>query len=419
MFFIILIYLIYEGDLIMQISKRVQALAMSPIRALTPYADAATAKGLKVYHLNIGQPDIVTPPAFFTALSDFKSDVLAYAPSEGIPELLDAIRGYYKKYDVELGRENILVTDGASEAIVFAFTALCDPGDEILIPEPFYANYNPFAESVSAVIVPITTKAEEGFHLPSRQVLESKISPRTKAIVLCHPGNPTGAIYTAEEMSMVADLARKHDFFIIADEVYREFVYDGIPYRSFASLKGVEDRVVIMDSISKRYSACGARVGCVISRNTEFIRQVLKLCQGRTSAPTMDQIGAVALYGTPQSYLDDVRTEYQKRRDTLYRALKSMPGVICEEPKGAFYAVVKLPVDDAERFIIWMLREFEVNGETVMAAPAEGFYATPGLGKDEVRLAYVLKNEDLVRAMDVLRQGLLAYPGRVESIPAK
>ncbi len=403
----------------MEFSRRIMQMQASPIRRLIPYAEEAKRKGRKVFHLNIGQPDIVTPPSFFEALRDFRNDVLAYAPSEGIPELLDAIRGYYKKYDVELGRENILVTDGASEAIVFTFTALCDPGDEILIPEPFYANYNPFAESVSAVIVPITTKAEEGFHLPSRQVLESKISPRTKAIVLCHPGNPTGAIYTAEEMSMVADLARKHDFFIIADEVYREFVYDGIPYRSFASLKGVEDRVVIMDSISKRYSACGARVGCVISRNTEFIRQVLKLCQGRTSAPTMDQIGAVALYGTPQSYLDDVRTEYQKRRDTLYRALKSMPGVICEEPKGAFYAVVKLPVDDAERFIIWMLREFEVNGETVMAAPAEGFYATPGLGKDEVRLAYVLKNEDLVRAMDVLRQGLLAYPGRVESITAK
>ncbi len=403
----------------MKFSRRIMQMQASPIRRLIPYAEEAKRKGRKVFHLNIGQPDIVTPPSFFEALSDFKSDVLAYAPSEGIPELLDAIRGYYRKYDVELGRENILVTDGASEAIVFAFTALCDPGDEILIPEPFYANYNPFAESVSAVIVPITTKAEEGFHLPSRQVLESKISPRTKAIVLCHPGNPTGAIYTAEEMAMVADLAKKHDFFIIADEVYREFVYDGIPYRSFATLKGVEDRVVIMDSISKRYSACGARVGCVISRNTEFIRQVLKLCQGRTSAPTMDQIGTVALYGTPQSYLDDVRTEYQKRRDTLYRALKSMPGVICEEPKGAFYAVVKLPVDDAERFIIWMLREFEVNGETVMAAPAEGFYATPGLGKDEVRLAYVLKNEDLVRAMDVLRQGLLAYPGRIESIPAK
>ena len=402
----------------MEFSQRILNMQASPIRRLIPYAEEAKRKGRKVYHLNIGQPDIVTPPPFFEALRDFRSSVLAYAPSEGIPELIDAIRGYYRKYDVELERRHILVTDGASEAIVFAFTAMCDPGDEILIPEPFYANYNPFAESVSARIVPITTRAEEGFHLPPAQAIEAKITPRTKAIVLCHPGNPTGTIYTREEMEMVAELAAKHDFFIVADEVYREFVYDGVPYRSFASFEEIGDRVVIMDSISKRYSACGARVGCLISRNAEFVHQVLKLCQGRTSAPTMDQIGAVALYGTPQGYLDDVRTEYQRRRDTMYHALKSMPGVVCEEPKGAFYAVVKLPVDDAERFIIWMLREFDVNGETVMAAPAEGFYATPGLGKDEVRLAYVLKNEDLIRAMDVLRQGLLAYPGRTGPVVA-
>lgn len=402
----------------MELSKRIREMQASPIRRFIPYADGAKEKGKKVYHLNIGQPDIKTPPAFFEAVRCFRPEVLAYGPSAGDGKLIGAILRYYGEYGMEFCREEVLITYGASEAIVYAFTALCDPGDEIIIPEPFYANYIPFAQSVSASVVPITTRAEEGFHLPPREEIEKKITPRTKAMLLCHPGNPTGTVYTREEMELVAELAEKHDYFIVADEVYREFVYDGLEYVSFGNLKDVADRVVIMDSLSKRYSACGARVGCMVSKNRDIIRQVLKLCQARTSVGAMDMAGAAALYDTPASYLKEVNDEYKKRRDTLYRALKEMPGVVCEEPKGAFYAVAKLPVDDAEKFIIWMLSSFDVDGETVMMSPAEGFYATPGLGRDEVRIAYVLNNDDLEKAMDILKMGLEAYPGRISPISA-
>ncbi|MDD4585270.1 MAG: pyridoxal phosphate-dependent aminotransferase [Aminobacterium colombiense] len=402
----------------MKFSQRICSMQASPIRKLAPYAAEAKEKGKKIYFLNIGQPDIKTPQAFFDAVGNFKNEVLAYGSSEGDTRLIDAICNYYKDYGVELGREHVFITAGASEAIVFAFAALCDPGDEILVPEPFYANYNPFSQWVSAKIVPITTRAEEGFRLPSVESMEEKITPRTKAIVMCHPGNPTGIVYTREEMERVAALARKHDFFIIADEVYREFVYNNLEYVSFGNLKDVEDRVVILDSVSKRYSACGARIGCVISKNKELMAQILKLCQSRTSPPTLDQEGAVALYSTPKSYLQEVNKEYEKRRDIMYRALKDMSGVICEEPKGAFYMMVKLPVDNAEKFIVWMLQDFDLNGETVMASPGEGFYATPGLGRDEVRLAYVLKEQDLSRAMEILKAGLEAYPGRTAPVIA-
>ncbi|WP_286934459.1 MULTISPECIES: pyridoxal phosphate-dependent aminotransferase [Aminobacterium] len=402
----------------MRFSERIYAMQASPIRKLAPYGLEAKARGKKVYHLNIGQPDIKTPPSFFEAIRHFDEDVLAYGPSEGNPKLIEAIIEYYKDYHIDLEKGNILITAGASEAIVFAFTALCDPGDEILIPEPFYANYNPFAEWVSARIVPITTKAEEGFRLPPTETIEKKITPRTRAIVMCHPGNPTGMVYSREDMERIGHLALKHDFYIVADEVYREFVYDGLQYVSFGNLEDVEDRVLIMDSVSKRYSACGARIGCIVSKNKDLMGQIVKLCQSRTSAPTIDQVGAVALYGTSPSYLQEVNREYQKRRDIMYQALKCMPGVICEKPKGAFYMMVKLPVDDAEKFIIWMLKNFDGNGETVMAAPGEGFYATPGLGQDEVRLAYVLEEKELVRAMDVLKEGLEVYPGRIEAIKA-
>jgi aspartate aminotransferase len=387
----------------------------SPIRKLVPYAEAAKAEGKKIYHLNIGQPDIKTPIGFLDSIKKFAEDVIAYSTSHGSYELIDAMIGYYKGYNMNFERKNIIVTNGGSEALSFAFMAICDPEDEILVPEPFYANYNAFGSSVSVKMLPITTKAEKGFHLPPKEEILKKITSRTKGILLSNPGNPTGVIYTSEEMEMIADIAMEKELFIIADEVYREFVYDGLKYTSFGNIVRVEDRVIIVDSISKRYSACGARIGCIISKNDELMAQVMKLAQGRLCVPTLEQVGAVELYKTPASYLEEVNREYQSRRDILYSKLREMPGVICDEPKGAFYVVAKLPVDDAEKFVIWMLQEFHVNKETVMMAPAEGFYATPGLGRDEVRLAYVLKKEDLAKAMDILKVGLEAYPGRIKT----
>lgn len=400
-------------------SDRIRSMDESPIRKLVPIATAAKAKGKKVYHLNIGQPDITTPPSFLQSIRDFSQDVIAYATSPGDPKLIEAIIDYYKGYDMHFESNEVLITNGGSEALMFAMMALCDPGDEVMVPEPFYANYNAFSRCINVKVIPITTKAEEGFHLPSEAEIESRITPKTRAIVLSNPGNPTGVIYSREEMDMLSRIVRKHDMSIIADEVYREFVYDGLKYTSFGNLPEIADRVVIVDSVSKRYSACGARIGSLACKNKEFSKEVLKLCQGRLCVPTLEQVGATALYGTPTSYLDEVNEEYQKRRDTLYKALQDMPGVVCDEPKGAFYVVIKMPVDDAEKFAIWMLEHFDVNNETTMIAPAEGFYATPGLGRNEARLAYVLKNEDLAKAMNILKAGLEAYPGRVESaIPA-
>lgn len=399
----------------MKFSDRINSMQSSPIRKLIPYADEAKGKGKKVYHLNIGQPDILTPPAFLKSIKDFAQEVIAYSTSHGNLELIDSIRKYYEGYNISYERENVLITNGGSEALLFSFMALCDPGDEILIPEPFYANYNAFASCVNVKIIPITTKAEEGFHLPPKAEIAKLLTPKTKAILVSNPGNPTGVIYTTDEMEMLADLALDNDMFIVADEVYREFVYDGLDYTSFGNIKKIEDRVIIIDSVSKRFSACGARIGCITSKNMDLMAQVMKLAQGRLCVPTLEQVGAAALYKTPVSYLEDVNKEYQSRRDILYAALKGMPGVVCDEPKGAFYVVAKLPVDDAEKFVIWMLRDFDVEGETVMMAPAEGFYATPGLGKNEARLAYVLKKEDLSRAMDILKAGLEAYPGRVQA----
>lgn len=400
----------------MKFSRRITGMQASPIRKLVPYANEAKAKGKKVYHLNIGQPDIVTPAGFFEAIRNFREDVLAYSTSAGSNELIDAIRKYYQGYGIEYGREHIIITNGGSEALMFAMIALCDPGDEILVPEPFYTNYNGFGQAVNVAIRPITTKAECGFHLPAAGEIEKLVSPATRAILISNPGNPTGVVYTDQEIMMLAEIAKKHDLFIISDEVYREFVYDGLKYTSFGTIKEIEDRVILVDSVSKRYSACGARIGCISSKNAELMAQVMKLAQGRLCVPTLEQVGAAELYKTPMSYLKDVNEEYTRRRNILYKALKEMPGVICEEPKGAFYVVVKLPVDNAEKFVIWMLKDFDVDGETVMMAPAEGFYATPGLGRDEVRLAYVLKEKDLARAMDILKAGLEAYPGRVEAV---
>ena len=402
----------------MRFSERIKALSASPIRRLIPYADEAKAKGKKVFHLNIGQPDIKTPQGYFDAIRSFKVDTIAYAASQGRNELRDAISAYYHDWDIPYDRDDIYITNGGSEALSFAVQAICDPGDEILLPEPFYANYNTFANAALAKIVPIPTRAEEGFHLPPLEAIEKLVTPRTRALWFSNPGNPTGAVYTQKELEAAAHLAKKHDLYIIADEVYREFTYDGDKFTSFASFPDIRDRVIMIDSVSKRFSACGARIGCIAIKNKDFMAQVLKLCQARLCVSTLEQVGATALYATPKSYLEEVNREYKTRRDTLYKALKEIDGVICEEPKGAFYIMVKFPVDDCEKFIIWMLQNFDVNGETTMGAPGSGFYATPGRGKDEMRLAYVLKTEDLIKSGNILKQAVAAYPGRIEAIRA-
>ena len=390
-------------------SNRVSSMQSSPIRKLVPFAQAAKAEGIKVYHLNIGQPDIKTPRGFFDAVKNFDNEVLEYAVSQGIPELIEALQDYYKTYDMHFEKDELLVTNGGSEALLFSMMATCDPGDKLLIPEPFYTNYNGFGQCVNVGVTPITTTAENGFHLPAKEEILAKIDDKVKAILLSNPGNPTGAIYTKEELEMIAEIAIEKNLWIIADEVYREFVYDGLEYTSFGNLENVQDRVIIIDSVSKRYSACGARIGSIACKNKELIAQIMKLCQGRLCVPTLEQIGAAELYKTPVSYFKEVNDEYRKRRDVLYNELMKVDGVICEKPTGAFYIVAKLPVENAEDFVKWLLTEFRDNGETVMATPAEGFYATPGLGKDEVRLAYILKEEDLLRAGQLLKKGLEEY----------
>lgn len=393
----------------MHLSNRITSMQESPIRKLVPYALQAKKEGKKVYHLNIGQPDIETPASFMQSIRDFDKKVIAYSLSQGSPELIEAIIKYYKKYDMHFEQDEILITNGGSEALLFSIIAVADAGDELLIPEPFYTNYNGFSSAVNVKVAPITCKAEDGFHLPTRKEIENLIKPRTKAIVLSNPGNPTGVAYTKEEINMLASLAKEYNLFIIADEVYREFVYDDLGYTSFGNIEEIEDRVIIVDSVSKRYSACGARIGSIASKNKELMKQILKLCQGRLCVPTLEQIGATKLYGTPNSYFEEVIGEYEKRRNIVHESLNDMQGVLCEKPTGAFYVIAKLPIENAEDFVIWMLKDFDVDGETVMLAPAEGFYATKGLGRDEVRIAYVLNETDLKKAMSILKIGLDKY----------
>ncbi|AUN15144.1 aspartate aminotransferase [[Clostridium] sordellii] len=393
----------------MNFSNRVISMQSSPIRKLVPYATSAKERGIKVYHLNIGQPDIKTPKGFFEAINKFNSNVLEYAVSQGLPELIDAMINYYSTYNMYFEKDEILITNGGSEALLFAMMATCDPGDNILVPEPFYTNYNGFSSSVNVVVKPITTHPENGFHLPNKSEILSKIDKNTKAILISNPGNPTGTVYTKEEVYMLADIAKENNLWIIADEVYREFVYDSLDYISFGNIDEIKDRVIIVDSVSKRYSACGARIGSLASKNKDFIHEVLKLCQGRLCVATLDQVGSVELYKTPKTYFKEVNDEYKKRRDVLYNELMKVEGVICEKPTGAFYILAKLPVENAEDFVIWMLNEFNVDGETVMACPAEGFYATKGLGKSEIRLAYILNEHDLKTAANILKQGLEKY----------
>ena len=393
----------------MRYSERITTMQSSPIRKLAHIASSAKAKVIKIYHLNIGQPDIKTPKVFFEAVKNFNNEVLEYAVSPGLPELISSLQQYYTTYNMDFESDEILVTNGGSEALLFALMATCDPKDNILVPEPFYSNYNGFSQSINVNITPITTKAEEGFHLPSKEKIQSLITSKTKAILISNPGNPTGTVYTKKELYMISEIAKENDLWIISDEVYREFVYDGLEYTSFGNIKEVEDRVIIIDSVSKIYSACGARIGSIASKDKTLIAEILKLCQGRLCVSALDQVGSVELYNTPSSYFTEVNNEYKNRRDVLYNELIKVKGVICKKPAGAFYIVAKLPIENAEDFVIWMLTDFNKDGETVMACPAEDFYATPGLGRDEIRLAYVLKEDDLHKAAIILKEGLEKY----------
>ena len=395
----------------MKISERALGMTASPIRKLVPYADAAKKIGKKVYHLNIGQPDIATSPKFMEAIRSFDPKVVAYGNSQGDMNLIKAIQKYYDAWGIHYETKNIFITNGGSEALEMAIFSLCDPGDEILVFEPYYANYTSFAKLASAKVTAVPTSAEDGYRLPDQATIEKYINGKTRAILLTNPGNPTGVVYTKQEMDMIAAIVKKYNIALIADEVYREFVYDGT-YTSFGTYEELEQNLIMVDSVSKRYSACGARIGCVITKNNDLCAQFMKLCQTRLCVPMVEQVGAAALYETPASYLEEVNKEYKKRRDTIAAGLAKIPGLVSSQPKGAFYVMVKFPVDDAEKFAIWLLQDFDVNGETVMIAPGNGFYATPGKGVDEARLAYVLKSEDLEKALALLAEAVKQYPGR-------
>lgn len=393
----------------MKFSSKVEKCNLSPIRKFYPYTVEAKKKGKKIYQLNIGQPDIKTPDAFFDAIKNFNSPVLEYAPSPGIPSMIEAVRNYYAKLGIQYGDGDITITTGGSEALLFALMCILDDGDEILIPEPFYPNYNTFVKATGASIRPIPTTPEEGYRYADRAKIEPLINEHTRAIMFTNPGNPTGVVLTPEELRLMADIAKEHNLFVIGDEVYREFVYGGEKLASLGEFDDVAENVIVIDSVSKRFSACGARIGAVITKNKELQQQLMKFCQARLSVPTIDQLGSAALYDAGSDYFAEVREEYKRRRETIYEGLKAIPGVVCTQPQGAFYVMAKLPVDDAEKFLVWLLTEFDDNGETVMYAPGGGFYATPGKGVNEVRLAYVLKQEDLKRAMEILKIAIEKY----------
>ena len=393
----------------MKFSSKALRCQQSPMRKFHPYAVAAAAAGKKIYHLNIGQPDIQTPPQLFEAVRSFHEATLAYAPSPGIPALIDAICSYYARIGVTLDAGNVLVTTGGSEALQIACNCILDDGDEIIIPEPFYPNYHTFITTAGASIHPLHTKPEEGYFFADRAKIEACITPHTRAIMITNPGNPTGTCLTRDEMKMILDVAVEHDLYLIADEVYREFAYETGELLSFLQFGYGYENLILIDSVSKRFSACGARIGCLISRNVEFMAQALKYCQARLSVATLDQVAAAALYSVGPEYFAAVREEYHRRRDTVVRKLHEIPGVVCECPKGAFYLMAALPVDDAEKFQQWLLEEFDDHGDTVMFAAGGPFYATPGKGLNEIRIAYVLKQEDLERAMDLLALGIQKY----------
>lgn len=397
------------------ISTRGVEMPESPIRKLAPLAAAAKARGTKVYHLNIGQPDLPTPQVGLDALKNVNRTILEYSPSQGYLSLREKMVGYYGKYDINVTADDIIITSGGSEAILFAFLACLNPGDEIIVPEPAYANYMAFAISAGAKIRTIATTIDEGFALPKVEKFEELINSRTRAIMICNPNNPTGYLYTRREMDRIRDLVKKYDLYLFSDEVYREYIYTGSPYISVCHLQGIEDNVVLIDSVSKRYSECGIRIGALITKNKEIRQAVMKFCQARLSPPLIGQIVAEASLDAPEEYLRDVYDEYVERRKVLIDGLNRIPGVYSPIPMGAFYTMAQLPVDDSEKFCRWCLEKFEYEGETVMMAPGAGFYTTPGAGRNEVRIAYVLKKPDLERALVVLKKALEQYPGRVSS----
>jgi len=393
----------------MDISKRAQEIQESPIRKLAGISVETKKRGIHVYHLNIGQPDIHTPEVYFSSIREYQNKVLAYGPSDGLPEMKEAMTDYFAKYNINIDPSDIVVTCGGSEAVAFAFSVVGDVDAEIIIPEPFYTNYNGYATLSNMKIVPVATKAEEGFHLPPVAEIEAKITAKTRALMICSPNNPTGTVFTKEEIISLGRLAKKHDLFLIADEVYKEFTYDGEKHFSILELEGMEDRTIVVDSISKRYSACGARIGAVISKNKDVIKAVLKFAQARLCPPTLEQIGATAAYRLPLTYFEDILKEYQERRDVLCDILTSNKDIVLQKPKGAFYIMAKIPVDDSDDFAKWMLGEYSDNGETVMVAPGAGFYSTPGRGKQEVRIAYVLESKKLARAAQIILKAIEAY----------
>lgn len=392
-----------------QISKKGQNMPESPIRKLVPYAEAAVKNGKKIYQLNIGQPDIKTPEVALNAVKSNDIDVLSYSHSAGFESYRNKLAGYYQKNDLSVDSEDIIITTGGSEALLFAMGSITDPGDEVIIPEPFYANYNGFATASGVSIIPIHSSIENGFALPPISDFEQLISPKTKAILLCNPGNPTGYLYTKEEIEQLADIALKHDLFIVSDEVYREFAYDGVKHHSIMSIPKLSQNAIMVDSVSKRYSMCGARIGCLVSKNKEVMATAMKFAQARLSPPTFAQIASEAALDTPQEYFDEVIKEYTHRRNILIDGLEKIEGVKVAKPKGAFYCIAELPVADADDFARWLLESFELDNETIMVAPAAGFYSTPNTGLNQVRIAYVLKTKDLERAILILDAALKEY----------
>lgn len=395
-----------------RISNKGIAMPESPIRKLVPFAEQAKRLGKKVYHLNIGQPDIQTPEVALDAIHNFSDNVVEYSHSAGFESYRKGLASYYQNLGINVEHTDLMVTTGGSEALLFALNSCLDRGDEIIVPEPFYANYNGFAISAGVNVKPIATSIHDGFALPPIEEFEKLITPRTKAILICNPGNPTGYLYSKDELSILKDIVVKHDLFLFADEVYREFAYDGHEHYSILNIEGLEKSAVVIDSTSKRYSMCGIRIGCIVSRNKDLLDTALKFAQARLSPPTFGQIAAEAALKTPSSYFDQVSAEYVARRDILIEGLNKIEGVICPKPRGAFYAIAQLPVDDADKFAQWLLEEFELNGETIMVAPASGFYATPNTGANQVRIAYVLNKESLQSALNILKEALKCYPGR-------
>ena len=393
----------------LSISKRSEKAQFSPIRKFVPYMQKVEKEGTKIYKLHIGQPDLETPKEILEKIKNFKGKVLTYTPSTGLPEIKAAWQKYYKKKGISFDVSELIVTTGGSEAIFLAFVAVCNPGDEIIVFEPFYTNYNGYASMADVKLVPLKTYAKNGFHLPGKKEIEKKIGKKTKAILICNPNNPTGTVYTRKELKMIAELAEKHNLFILSDEVYREFVYDKEKHYSMTSFSGISDKVILLDSVSKRFSACGLRIGCLASKNKKIIEGVTKFAQARLSSPMLEQLAVIPLLNNSQKYTKKIVADYKKRRDIVFEALNKIPGVVCLKPKGALYVVVKLPIKDSNHFTKWLLTEFSSEGKTVMIAPASGFYATKGLGNDEVRIAFVLSSAKLKEAMNIFRLGLIEY----------